>query len=287
MVEKNANERDESWGGRNAAADDNAADTWPRADGLFDAHCHLDWFADAAAAAEALAAHGVGVFAVTVTPTGYEKACQILASSSNVFVAAGLHPWWLADGRAGADEVDALCEAIPHTRYVGEVGLDFSPKRIGTDEGAEQVAAFHRICEVAASTSCPDSPTIVSIHAVRAANTVLDILAETHCAERCRCVLHWFSGSSTELWRAVRMGVSVSLGEHSLATKRGREYARIIPEKSLLIETDYPPGEGWAGPAEAVSESLTYAVEGIALARGLDTASTRTFLARNAHELMS
>lgn len=287
MVEKNANERDRSRGEHEASASKSAVEAWPRADGLFDAHCHLDWFADAAAAADALAAQGVSVFAVTVTPAGYEKAHETLAGCSNVYVAAGLHPWWLADGRAGTADVDALCEAIPQTRYVGEVGLDFSPKRIGTDEGAAQVAAFRRICEVAASTSNPNSPTIVSIHAVHAANTVLDILAETNCAERCRCVLHWFSGSSTELWRAVRMGVRVSFGEHSLATKRGREYARVIPEKDLLIETDYPPGEGWSGPAEAVAESLTRAVEGIALVRGLDTATTCAFLARNSRELMS
>ena len=83
---------------------------------------------------------------------------------------------------------------------------------------------------------------------------MLDALERTGTAEGCRCVLHWFSGSSDELWRAVRLGCLFSLGERALATRRGREYARVLPAERLLVETDLPEAAGsFAGAPDIVA----------------------------------
>lgn len=239
--------------------------------GLFDAHCHLDWFDDPAHVAADAAREGLSLLAVTVSPEGYRRATALLGNSPTAHVAAGLHPWWLVDGRCGERDVEGLCEIVSATRLVGEVGLDYSPARCAGDGARElQKRALERICSAAAQASRADEPHVISLHAVRAAGDVLDVLERTGAAERCRCVLHWFSGTSDELARARALGCWVSFGERSLATRRGRAYARSYPAGRLLVETDLPPSEGSALGAGDVVASLRRAIEGLAAARGVD-----------------
>lgn len=213
---------------------------------LADMHCHLDFSSDMAALARLAQAHGVAAFSNTVTPEGYLAASKALAGFLNVRVGVGLHPWWVADGRCGAEQVELACQLIQKTRFVGEVGLDFAPRREGTFE--TQFDAFERIV----NACCAQNGKVISIHAVRSATVVLDVL-ERHRATRSNaCILHWFSGSSQELARARNMGCYFSINPAMLATKRGRAYVRQIPPERLLLETDLPD-EGTdaaqAGPA--------------------------------------
>ena len=275
-------------GGPAAGETGTAAGAWPEGLALFDAHLHLDWFRDPAAAARELAQADAGAYAVTVTPAGFLAARPALAGCPNVRLAAGLHPWWLADGRCGPDDVEALCRLVAQgQRWVGEVGMDLSPRRLGVDGGAAQLEAFRRVCAASARASDPQVPTVLSIHAVRAAGAVLDVLDETGCAARCRCVLHWFSGTPEELRRALQLGLRVSLGERALSTRRGREHARVAPAWALLAETDLPPEPGWEAPAFDVAASLGRATEALAAARGLSPADARALVLANARALLS
>ncbi len=248
---------------------------------LFDAHLHLGWFADPAAVAREARVRGLGMLAVTVTPEECRRLGPTLAGEQNVALAAGLHPWWVRDGR-DADELTGLLDGV---RWVGEVGLDASPRRAGTWDA--QLTAFETVCAACARTSEPAAPKVLSIHAVRCAGTVLDVLERTGAAAACRCVLHWFSGSSDELWRAVHLGCRVSLGERALATRRGREYARVLPEGRLLLETDLPASEGTPGGTDEVIASLGRAARAIAEARGVDPDDARRFTTRNALDLLA
>ena len=248
---------------------------------LFDAHVHLGWFSDPASVARDAAARGLGMLAVTVTPDEYLGARKALAAEMNVALAAGLHPWWVRDAR----DADALCVLLPETRFVGEIGLDAAPRHAATWDA--QLAAFERVCATCAETSDPAAPKVLSIHAVRCAGTVLDVLERTGAAESCRCVLHWFSGSSEELWRAARLGCRFSLGEHSIATRRGREYARILPAELLLTETDLPEGEHSPTTADDVIASLLRTVAGIAAARTTTRDDVADQIEANARALLS
>lgn len=246
----------------------------------FDAHVHLGWFANAAAVARDAASRGLNMLAVTVTPEEYLGVRRDLATRRNVAFAAGLHPWWVRS----PDDGDALCELLPSVRYVGEIGLDASLRHEETWEA--QLTAFERTCATCAETSDSTAPKVLSIHAVRSAGPVLDVLERTGAATSCRCVLHWFSGSSEELWRAVRLGCRFSLGERSLQTRRGREYARILPVERLLTETDLPKGERSPATADDILDSLTRVIEGIAAARNTPAEAVRLEIAANAAELL-
>lgn len=212
---------------------------------LFDMHCHLDFAPDARAAAHGLAKRGAGAFSVTVEPSGFERFSALLAGCENVRVGLGLHPWWVADGRCGEADVEAFARLARATRFIGEVGLDFGKRCEGAREA--QVAAFARVAE-----ACADGGRVLSVHAVRAAADVLDALAGAGALGGNAVVFHWFSGTSDELGRAVDAGCFFSLNPRMLASRRGRAYARAIPEDRLLLETDAPgqPGDPYDPAAE-------------------------------------
>lgn len=235
-----------------------------------DMHCHLDQFDSPRTVAEEAADARTAILAVTTTPQGYLGARSRLEGCGAIVLAAGLHPWWLADGRSSEDDIQALEHLIPVTRFIGEIGLDFMEKHAPQSSWELQEAAFRRICAAAGSTSLPEAPKVLSIHAVRATKTVLEILHETGCLKTCTCILHWFSDSADLLWDAIHAGCWFSLGERSLKTGKGREYIKLIPRDKLLFETDMP----WSGDAGlgfgAIAGSLDRAEETAAAIIGED-----------------
>lgn len=93
---------------------------------LYDMHAHLGFAPDPCAYAACAAEHGIAFFSTTVTPQEYLQCEPLLASASNVVCGVGLHPWWLEADQSGVDEV---CELIADTPFVGEIGMDASPRR--------------------------------------------------------------------------------------------------------------------------------------------------------------
>lgn len=257
-----------------------------KATALLDAHCHLDWEADPAAVARACGQRGVALACCTVTPQAFLAARGALAAAPNVVLGVGTHPWWVADGRVGQGDVDLAAELAAEAPLVGEVGLDFSPARSDAAGNQAQVRALTRICEAAAGVGGdPAGQRAISLHAVRSAGACLDVLEATGAAARCRCVMHWFSGSSDELGRALRLGCSFSVGERMLGTRRGREYARQLPAARLLLETDLPDGAGQGVGAEGLLASLDRALTALAQVRGVDKDELAATLTANARAL--
>lgn len=207
---------------------------------LFDAHCHLDLMAHPDAVADEATALGLGLFDCGVDPRDFASAHGRTRRLPTVIKGIGLHPWWLADGRCGPAEVNLLCEVAAQERYIGEVGLDFSARFAGSEP--LQIQALNRLCD--ALVQHPLAGRVISIHAVRSAGAVLDVL-ESHGLlipnpDSPAIIFHWFSGTSNELARARNANCYFSVNERMLATKRGREYARQIPLDRLLLETDAP-----------------------------------------------
>ena len=190
--------------------------------------------------ADETAAIGLGVFDCGVDPRDFAAAKRRASRYLNIIAGVGLHPWWLVDGRCGPAEVNLLCEAAAQERYIGEVGLDFSARFAGSEP--LQTQALDRLCDTLVQH--PLTGRVISIHAVRSAGAVLDVL-EPHGLlipnpDSPAIIFHWFSGTSDELIRARNAGCYFSVNERMLASKRGREYVRQIPLDRLLLETDAP-----------------------------------------------
>ena len=254
---------------------------------LVDMHCHLDRMTNARDIARGAAKRNIAIFCTTVTPHDAELARGFLSDMPNVCVGVGLHPWWLSDGRCGTADIERVSQLAATSPYIGEVGLDFG--KHGAVTQAIQLEAFGRIARAMAEH--PLRRRVASIHAIRSASAVLDILEETGVAGpgapagTC-CIFHWFSGTSDELARARKLGCCFSVSEHMLKSKRGREYARQLPLDRLLLETDAPPGLDAPYSAEALEASLTRALAGIAELRGINAAELGPLIARNSLELL-
>ena len=254
---------------------------------FFDAHCHLDLMTGPNAVAHEAATMGLELFDCGIDPRGFATAIKRASSSPNVIAGAGLHPWWIADGRCGAAEVDLLCELASRERFIGEVGLDFSPRFSGT-EGI-QTQAFERLCQ--ALSQHPLAGRVLSIHTVRAAGTALDILESSGLLKddlnSPTIIFHWFSGTSDELVRARHAGSFFSINERMLATKRGREYARQIPLNRLLLETDAPAELNKETAARQLADSLARTSEIVAALKKCDTKSIKSAVLENAGSIFA
>ncbi|MEC4271673.1 TatD family hydrolase [Adlercreutzia sp. R25] len=250
---------------------------------LFDMHCHLGFTPNPAAAAEAGQRAGIGALSCTVEPAEYERLSPLLTPCENVQLGLGAHPWWIADGRISAQELESFCAQAPTTSYIGEIGLDFSGARDAAESRMRQTQALERIlraCNKGAGEK------LLSLHAVNAASVVLDLLEEADAFARHQVVFHWFSGTSGDMARTVRAGGFFSVGPRMLASRRGRAYARQIPLDRLLLETDMPSRAGDPLPAGLWRAELGNALAGLSQLKELPTAEVAERLAETSRRLL-
>lgn len=253
---------------------------------LWDMHVHLDFMREPQAVAQEADELGLGLFAVTVTPAGFERMQAELAGAPNVRVGVGLHPWWVADGRCDAGAIARAAYLARSTRFVGEIGLDRSPKHVPEGSLDTQVSALEAVARACAETSDVSAPKVLSLHSVQTAGLTLDVLARVGALESCACIFHWFSGTSDELHRAVQSGCWFSINEMMLRTRRGREYARQLPADRLLLETDLPPGEDVPFSAGEIRASLMRTVEGLAEIRSMPAHEITRITCENSEALL-
>ncbi len=194
-----------------------------------DLHCHLDLYPDPAAVARRCAESGAYILSMTTTPKAWRGTSALAKGHDRIRTALGLHPQ-IAHERVG--ELPLFDALLPETRYVGEVGLDGSPEC--KPHWREQLHVFEHVLTASAQAG----GRILSIHSRRATTEVLDALARH--PEAGIPILHWFSGSKTELRRAVEMGCWFSVGPAMALGKRGRDLLAAMPRDRVLTETDGP-----------------------------------------------
>ena len=196
-----------------------------------DFHVHLDLYPDLRAAIDGCEARQVATLAVTTTPRAFPRNLSLARKSDFVRVGIGLHPQLVAERAA---EVSIFEDLLPQTRYVGEVGLDAGPKFYRSFERQKDV--FERVLKLCARSG----DKILSVHSVRAAKQVLDMVEKHLPAGRGQVVLHWFTGSPGEARRAAQMGCYFSVNERMIASPKASTLLREIPRERLLTETDGP-----------------------------------------------
>lgn len=233
----------------------------------FDAHVHANLMNSPLNVARSSSEVGLGLFTCGVTPQDYLKLAPRL-TQDNIRVGLGAHPWYISDERVTQKDIELLLELMEQTSYIGEIGLDFSSRYCVDGLQELQVKAFTKICARAAELSHNSQPRVLSMHTVRSVDAVLDILEQTDAAQACIPIIHWFSGSSDELQRAIKLGCWFSVGEMSLKTKRGREYAKVYPKDKLLTETDLPSSDHTDIDSTDIVDSLKRALCGLSEARG-------------------
>lgn len=199
---------------------------------LVDFHCHLDLYPDFEALVGECEAAGIKTLAVTTTPRAFSRNAALAGRTRHVRAALGLHPQLVAQHAAELNQFEKL---LPETRYVGEVGLDASPRYYSSF--SEQQRVFGRILELCADAGGK----ILSVHSVRCVSKVLDLVESKLPRERGTVVLHWFTGTRSEAKRAVEAGCYFSINREMLKKDVHRAtVADTIPVTRLLTETDGP-----------------------------------------------
>lgn len=198
---------------------------------LVDFHCHLDLYPSLESAVREAEEASVYTLAVTTTPYAWPRNFEISRLTRHVRAALGLHPQLVAERHA---EIGLWEGYLPQTRYVGEVGLDASPRYYGSLDLQTQI--FQRVLEQCAMARGK----VLSVHSVRAATAVLDLVEKYLPPPQGQIVLHWFTGSKAEARRAVDLGCYFSVNAAMTSTQRGRELAASLPTGRLLTETDGP-----------------------------------------------
>ena len=196
---------------------------------MIDFHCHLDLYEDARNVLRQAARRRCFVLAVTTTPLAWEGTRALVGSTRGVQVAVGLHPELAATRYR---ETDRICELVSETPYVGEIGLD------GSDRHRSSLSIQRQTFESVLSACEANGGRVMSIHSRGATSLVLDHL-EAHPRSGIP-FMHWFSGTQSELARAIDLGCWFSVGPAMLRGEKGRRLASLMPIDRVLTETDGP-----------------------------------------------
>lgn len=242
---------------------------------MFDAHCHLDFLEDPSLAVELVA---WPCLSMSVTPQAFVEMKTLFSGFPHVHAAVGLHPWWVpADNECALRQANMVVEMVASHLFVGEIGLDFSKRHEHTR--LAQMTAFEHIVK-----ACADAEEkVLSIHALCSADAVLDALERHRATKTCTCILHWFSGSNDQLRRAIELGCLFSINDRMISSGRGREYAKIIPDKSMLLESDLPSSQDDPCSIDDIKASLQATLAGIEEIKHRPMEET---IARNAARLL-
>jgi TatD DNase family protein len=201
----------------------------------FDSHCHLYDLGDTGAITEAVVRARAASVSDMLVP-GVDLASSLraieIAIDHGLWAAVGIHPSETAEWDVSMIEpIEALLEH-PRVAGIGETGLDFyrdhAPRQL-------QQKNFAAHIELAKKHS-----KALIIHTRESAGVALDMLEQL--GEPHRVVFHCWSGSETELARALVMGAFISFAGNISFKNAGslRDAVRLVPRERLMVETDSP-----------------------------------------------
>ncbi|QOZ73842.1 Qat anti-phage system TatD family nuclease QatD [Bradyrhizobium arachidis] len=241
---------------------------------LVDFHCHLDLYRNHAAAVAESERLKIFTLAVTTTPRAWPRNQELAAPTKYVRAALGLHPQLVKER---AHELPIWREYLARARYVGEVGLDAGPAFYASFESQRKV--FETVLR-----DCADQGgKILTIHSVRAAKVVIDMIEALLPPTRGVPVLHWFTGSKSDAARAAKLGMYFSINREMLRNERHRSTVMSLPLDRLLTETDGPFAK--IDGRDARSGDVAMTVEELARLRSMPTAELTGVIAANLKRL--
>jgi TatD DNase family protein len=129
------------------------------------------------------------------------------------------------------------------------------------------------------------SDKILTVHSVHATKIVLDMIEKHLPPTRGRVVLHRFTGTATEIRRAVDLGCYFSVNAEMLANENRAVANRAFPSGRVLTETDGPFTRIGARPSEP--SDVWQAVEALASLHGLEAADVRRPIGTNLKALLN
>ncbi|QRK86855.1 TatD family hydrolase [Pseudomonas granadensis] len=194
-----------------------------------DFHCHLDLYPNARDVYAQAQERNEFTWLVTTSPRAFTATSRVLGGSDKVLITPGLHPEIVGARHA---ELDMLLEQIRQVKAVGEVGLDGS-KRFQASYDVQRSVFIAVVAQCAALGG-----RVLSIHSRQAVKDVLAVLHD-HPGYG-TAVLHWFTGTTTELNAAIAQDCWFSIGPAAFNSAAGQALAKKLPRDQVVPESDGP-----------------------------------------------
>lgn len=194
---------------------------------LIDFHFHLDYYEDYRNKYEYINKNFIYTLCMTNMPELYEYNTSIFKVTKYIKFALGFNPQL-----AGSEKFNKRIfnKYLDTTKYVGEVGLDYSREHISSKSKQREI--FEYICSVVSGKD-----KIMSIHSRSAEEDVLSILVKNNIKY---AVFHWYTGNLDTLKKIIRRGYYISVNSSMMKTKKGLEIIQSIPLDRILVESDGP-----------------------------------------------
>jgi len=209
-----------------------------------DAHCHVDLFPQPAHIVEQAETQRIYTIAVTNAPRVFEHTARLASGSKYIRPALGLHPEL---AHSHKHELEQFRCYLPQTRYIGEVGLDYTTLDQGIRLQQRQVLA------TIAEWANESGDKVLTLHSRRAVPDLLDVLKGI----KARMILHWFSGTYKELDRAIADDYFFSINGAMMQSAKGRALVVRMPKDRILTETDGPFVKDGTSPATPTAVKVT------------------------------
>ncbi|HHX61492.1 MAG TPA: TatD family deoxyribonuclease [Epulopiscium sp.] len=194
---------------------------------LIDTHMHLDGCKNHKEIYEKINKLKQYTLCVTNTPQDFERCIKTYPETKYLKFALGFNPQYAGEKKFNSF---IFMRNIKKTKYIGEVGLDFTKPFVKYKD--EQIKIFDFICKIAANNNH-----IMSIHSRGAEKEVLEILIKNNVK---RAILHWYTGDVGLIDRFIEEGYYFSINDRMGKGEKGKEIINRIPKDRKLIETDYP-----------------------------------------------
>ncbi|SKB07089.1 TatD DNase family protein [Pseudomonas extremaustralis] len=241
---------------------------------MIDFHCHLDLYPKARDVHAEVLKRNVFTWLVTTSPMAYQATTRVLGSHPEVLITPGLHPEIVHERY---EELEQLLAQIGPVKAVGEVGLDGSKRFQHSYEMQRKVftstiETCHRLGGRA-----------LSIHSRQAVGDVLSILKAY--PDHGIVVLHWFTGTATELKSAAEANCWFSIGPAAFNSTSGKALAKKLPKDRVVPESDGPFAQVGGKTVQPWSFELTAKL--LSEAWGLPEVEVQERLKENARRLLT
>lgn len=207
---------------------------------IVDTHCHLDLIEDKGLNLEEILENchknGVHILQNICTKfSNFDKILSYTARHKNIYCSIGLHPCYVSPNEfKKAEEIQKYCQKFPKIIGIGETGLDYFHD---TSQISLQKQSFVEHIQASAQSKLP-----LIIHSRNADKDMAEILSYEQKNQRFPALLHCFSSTKELCWRALDLGIFISIAG-IVTFKNAQELQEIIksiPLEYLLIETDSP-----------------------------------------------
>lgn len=194
-----------------------------------DFHVHIDHYDNPREILDYCEENQILTLFVTNLPEIFEKHNNYFRRYKNMRLALGYHPDLISYKEFQFNE-QLFTSQLLMTKYIGEVGLDFSKHNLAYKE--EQIRVFQKIVILG---SMMDK--IFTIHSRKAERETFEILKKFSVK---KAIFHWYTGPLKLISEILDSGYYFSVNIGMLKSTNGQKILQKLPLNRIIIESDGP-----------------------------------------------